>query len=528
MNGLCLAQTIDITLMDSLKKKVFLLAKEGNYEEMFKINFEYLKCAEKNKDTNRICEIYNRNKITYQQTLDYSNFVQAVDKSELFCQRCTDTVQKAVWLNSKAFQYFLRNNYDSSIAIYHRASQMFLKSHKKIFALEALAHLDVVYEKMNQAQLATQHIHNFYNQTVLEKNRNFQLKALHKLASHYNLLQDGEKALRYSIMACDIAWERKDKWHISNALENEAKAQFLLKNYSTAQSLYHDYIKFYKDSVISEERIKAIENLAARYENSKKETTIELQKSYIVNQKRILLGALFMLIVALIASFAYYLIAKKLKKNNEQKEFLIKEIHHRVKNNLQLLSSLLHLQSKHVKDPIALQVLRESQSRAEAMGIIHQRLYIGSNINTMNMNEYLNLLSSSLLDTFDMSDRIKINNYSDYITLEIDSAIQIGLILNELITNSLKYAFPNQRIGQIDIIFQRKSDNSLYLGVHDSGIGISESEKVNPVNNFGNTLISLLVKKLNGTIAINSHNGYKTDIIFTGINFQITKQQVVS
>lgn len=512
------AKSADIPMMDSLKKVIFHLARQGNFEEALKVNYYYLKIAEKNKDTCRICEIYSRASITYDQMINWVALERNVDIAERFCLRCSDLVLLGVWTNSKARQYFLRENYDSAIALYTKASQIFFKANKSVLAYEALAHMDAVYERINKPELATQHILNFYNHTKEVKNRNFQLKATHKLASHYNLLKDGKNALKYAHEACDIAWERMDKWHIASALQNEAKAYYHLKNYTKSQQLYEEFIRFYKDSVIRQERLDAVERLTIEFETSKKEAKISNQENQLRNQQKILLFSALFLALTLGAFLIYYNLSQKLKSSNTQKEFLIKEIHHRVKNNLQLLSSLLYLQSKHVKDENALKALQESQNRAEAMGIIHQRLYTNNNLSTMNLNEYVDLLSSSLLASFGMKSQVQINNYAEQITIEVDPAIQIGLILNELITNSLKHAFPNKRDGQIDIIIQKKSAQSILLSVHDNGVGMNPNFNSRNGGSFGTDLVGILAKKLNGTIRIDKTNGYRTDIIFENIS----------
>jgi two-component system, sensor histidine kinase PdtaS len=164
-----------------------------------------------------------------------------------------------------------------------------------------------------------------------------------------------------------------------------------------------------------------------------------------------------LLALLLLAIYYNYRNQKKLNAilniRNEEKEFLIKEIHHRVKNNLQILSSLLHLQSRNIKDDAALGAVREGQNRVKAMSLIHQKLYMGDNLAAVEMKDYMQNLADNLLDTFGIyDDRIKIVCDVPSLSLDVDTAIPLGLVANELITNSLKYGFPkNFGFGTWDV-----------------------------------------------------------------------------
>jgi two-component sensor histidine kinase len=192
---------------------------------------------------------------------------------------------------------------------------------------------------------------------------------------------------------------------------------------------------------------------------------------------------------------------KRLRKQNKEKEFLLKEIHHRVKNNLEVVSSLLALQTAQVKDPNVVSAMKESQNRVYSMSIIHQRLYQNDHLSTIGMKDYFFNLGTHILDSFGEEERIKINYKMAELHLDVDTAVPMGLIVNELLTNSLKYAFPNKQPGEITIDLHKKSANEIKLLVKDNGIGQTEGEPIKGTG-FGKKLIELLTRQLDGSMEV--------------------------
>jgi two-component sensor histidine kinase/tetratricopeptide (TPR) repeat protein len=200
---------------------------------------------------------------------------------------------------------------------------------------------------------------------------------------------------------------------------------------------------------------------------------------------------------------------EQIELKSNQNELLLKEIHHRVKNNLQIVSSLLHLQSAHIKDEDVRQAVSEGQHRVESMALIHQKLYQRDNLAAIEMRDYLQNLVQSLIDTFDADpDRIRFDLNMPELELDVDTAVPLGLIVNELITNSLKYAFPDGRSGTITVSLQ-KTGTGLELWVGDDGVG-----KANTATgtSFGSQLVKLLTTQLGGKMEQGSETGYWTRI----------------
>lgn len=204
---------------------------------------------------------------------------------------------------------------------------------------------------------------------------------------------------------------------------------------------------------------------------------------------------------------------KELEKSLEEKELMMKEIHHRVKNNLMIIQSLLQLQSRYIDDKNILNIFRESQSRIRSMAIIHQRLY-QHNLKTIDFGDYPRTLALDIFRSYAGDpDQIKLNVYTDDVMLDIDTAIPLGLILNELISNSLKYAFPNSREGQLTVKFNLE-DNKYKLIVNDDGIGIPEGLDYENSDSLGLKLVYSLSDQIGAEVKLDTTNGTKFEITF--------------
>lgn len=197
---------------------------------------------------------------------------------------------------------------------------------------------------------------------------------------------------------------------------------------------------------------------------------------------------------------------KLLDKRNAENELLMKEIHHRVKNNLEVVSSLLALQSAQINDASTKEAMTEGQNRVNSIGIVHQKLYQGTNLGSVEMKDYFLNLSESILDSFGAEKRIDLQLAMENLDLDIDTAVPLGLIVNELLTNCIKYAFPNKEKGRITIKLKKQENNILRLEVADNGAGKSG---VTFGTGFGGQLVSLLTEQLNGTMTEENQNGTK-------------------
>ncbi|MCK9150344.1 sensor histidine kinase [Methanobacterium alcaliphilum] len=203
---------------------------------------------------------------------------------------------------------------------------------------------------------------------------------------------------------------------------------------------------------------------------------------------------------------------EKIKASLEEKKVLLKEIHHRVKNNLQIISSLLSLQSDNIKDNQDKKIFKESQDRIKSMALIHEQLYQSKDLARINFATYVNNMMVYLFHSYSMDKMIDLKLDLDNINLEIETAIPCGLIINELVSNSLKHAFKGRNTGEIFIKFKMFNEN-LVLELMDDGIGFNDNE-IYESNSLGLKLVTILVEQLDGELEITHENGSEFIIKF--------------
>ena len=211
----------------------------------------------------------------------------------------------------------------------------------------------------------------------------------------------------------------------------------------------------------------------------------------------------------------------KIKASLKEKELLLQEIHHRVKNNLQIISSLLNLQEVYIKDENDLEIFKESQDRIKTMAFIHEQLYRSSDFAKINFAKYINDLLTYLSYSHNLNpQKIKINIEVDDVYLDINTAIPCGLIINELVTNSIKYAFPNERYGTITVNLYSYHEDEYVLTISDDGIGLPEDIDLKNTATLGLRLVYNLINQLEGSIELNKTNGALFKIAFSKLKYK--------
>ncbi len=193
----------------------------------------------------------------------------------------------------------------------------------------------------------------------------------------------------------------------------------------------------------------------------------------------------------------------------KEKEVLLKEVHHRVKNNLQVITSLLKLQSDRIVDKQALEMFKESQNRVRSMALIHEKLYQSKDLANIDFKGYIIDLVGGLLQSYAQdAHKIVLNRNIKDISLDVETAIPCGLIINELVSNSLKHAFPDGREGEINIKFHSSDDNKLELIVSDDGVGIPENMDIRNTESLGLHLVNILAEdQLKGELKLDRSKG---------------------
>lgn len=275
------------------------------------------------------------------------------------------------------------------------------------------------------------------------------------------------------------------------------------------------------DSILNNDIANQIAGLNISYETEQriKENTILNSKNEIAALKLNTAKRLNYALLLGLGGFAllFFLLYRFYRRNQQQKniiaqslnekDILLKEIHHRVKNNLQFISSLLELQSQHVTDTSALDALQDGQNRVKSMALIHQNLYQEENLMGVQVDEYFEKLVSQLFDSYNIrNEQIHLDLDVQKLNLDVDTLIPLGLIVNELVSNALKYAFPHDRIGRIKVSLKSQND-SLELIVSDDGIGMNDDIQKQLGKSFGYRLINAFTSQLDADFSIDGING---------------------
>ncbi len=346
--------------------------------------------------------------------------------------------------------------------------------------------------------------------------------------------------IRINILSGKIALAKGQLKNVA-AILNKTKSQLHKVNHLNIERSYHALASNYfyqigdyknasksllakemlQDSLYKVQRMNIAQNLEAKYKRDQQDQKIatmsireELNQARLTQQRWLIIGALFLAAIFAGLFFKFSQQNKKIKEQNNviskalaEKEILLKEIHHRVKNNLQVISSLLGLQSRKIKDKAALNAINEGRTRVQSMSLIHQNLYKENNLTGIEIKNYLEKLCNNLFATYNISnEQISLETNIEDIILDVDSIVPIGLILNELITNALKHAFPNNTPGTISIDIS-KNDEGLLMTVSDNGIGIKSDDPFNESDSFGYHLIKAFQRKLNADLDISGTNG---------------------
>jgi two-component sensor histidine kinase len=333
------------------------------------------------------------------------------------------------------------------------------------------------------------------------------------------LLQENYKLALEHLMAGVKAYEDKDQNSIIQPYVDLAKTYVGLGNFEQAY-LYQEKANANSQKILEDKVANLETEMAIKYETEKKDEAIASQAALIQQKSKTqnLMIAIAALLSVFLLSLLYFFNKNKkatsiIRAKNAENELLLKEIHHRVKNNLEMVKSLIALQSAQIEDGATKDAMIASQNRVQSMGIIHQKLYQGTNLGSIEMKDYFINLSEGILDTFNAEDQVKIECAMDNLDLDVDTAVPIGLIVNELLTNALKYAFPEKSQGVINISLEKTDDQHLKLKVQDNGIGKTVGLAPKGTG-FGSQLVKLLTQQLNGTMVERTDHGTLVEFDF--------------
>lgn len=507
--------------------------------------------------------------LIYQAQGDYQSAMKVFLEAQGYFEKLNHEVGQAIIINNIGRVYHEQKNYTNAILNY----QEYLKRSKKIgngnSIANALNNIGVAFMDAGQLDSAL-----FYLEKSIAKKEELDIRStlatsLNNIGKIANLKGNHQEAIEYSKQALVLARETESKKDQAYILQELAKGYKSLGDNITAKSFFQQALNLaenmgnvqlqynsneglykilktknsekalkhlaaayeLKDSILNVQNTEALTTMRLENDFEKRElvtqqkiTTLELQEELqsirLSNQRNIIIG--LALVLGLLGFLLFQIFRQKnkiedqnqvIQKSLKEKDTLLREIHHRVKNNLQVISSLLSIQSRNLTDQAAVDALNEGRSRVQTMSLIHQDLYQQDQLTGINFQNYFKQLIHNLFSTYNISEEnIEIVAEIDDLNLDVDTVIPIGLILNELITNALKYAF-NEKEGKIHVSLKEEK-NILLLEVKDNGIGIQKMENISENNSYGFELIHALVDKLDGELSISNNDGTQVRAVF--------------
>ncbi len=499
----------------------------GNYELALRHHFEALHLREGYKTKKEIAQTYNNLALVYRSRKDYSNAVKYNQLSlgiKMQLGNKQGIVNSSINLGS-CYQYMYK--YDS--ALYYAKQVMEL----------AFVPQDVHEGKANYASALI----GLKRYAEAEKIFTALFPVLDKDEEQaaYISCQQGlgtialaqgktEAAINFFNEGVFYARQYNDREFVAAFYSQLAKAYSSNNDYGNAYR-YNLMEQSLRDSLLNDENIRQINEMNAVYEKDKQQQQIGVltdqvsvseQKAERSKQQRnlFLLASVFSMALAAVVLYAYSNNRKKnklllvqkqqIEQSLKEKEVLMREIHHRVKNNLQVVTSLLNLQSHYIEDEKAYSAVQAGRNRVQSMALIHQFLYrdVG-NLTSLHIKDYIQELLAHIEDTnLKAGTMVTLEQHADDVKLDIDTVVPLGLIINELVTNAYKYAFEGRAEGHIRVSFTRQPDTNGYLlRVADDGKGMIENPLLRKTYSFGYRMIKAFSEKLEAKLSIDTQQG---------------------
>jgi len=503
--------------------------------------FKSLSILEEINDKQGLVALLNNLGSVYQSQGDYLQAIKYHKKSLRIKEGLGDKKGIARSLNQLGQVYFKLGDTISAHANYDRSLIISKDIKDKEGIATSLSYLGDLFIDKKETNKALEY---FKESLVINKSTEDKegvTIALNKIASSYLELGDISKAKTNAKKSLNLAEELAYPLRIKKAAETLNKIYVKEKNWKKAYDMKSLYVTM-QDSIRNIETEKNAIRQHAKYELGKKEHEItilstqndvllqnkEVQRLKLSKTRVVIVLISIALVLALILSVAinkgnkrkktiYKLLQKQKEEitiKNDEKTAMLKEIHHRVKNNLQIVNSLLKFQSREIDDKNVLNIFEKAQKRVISMAILHEKMYNSADLKNVNVKEYISLLITDLVDTYSVGKKIKLKIKIEGIYFEMRTLVPLGLIINEIITNSFKHAFIDSLDGGINVQIKQLKSKTHEMLIGDNGIGISGNKE----SRMGNELIHIFVKQLNGTIILLEQPGTMYRILFEEID----------
>lgn len=526
-------------------------------------------------DSSEIARSYNFYGMWNMVQSNHSEAIKNYLKALPVYEELQDTFMVAMMYNNIGASHKHLNNFDETIEYFTKALHHFksINNHEWVSNLNyniGLEYFDhgyfqealEIFEEVKKDYLARKELEFLPDCYESIGNCVFKLKGAGEAlpyyleALKYNHVRNNDVMVWGSLCACYTELENytEAEKYCSKAMRGLDKIPantIRLEVLSTTANLYKKTYRFekavkllddvliLKDSIYNMEKDEQYLAMIKKFESDKKDQQLLMKDQILLQkEKQQKLYVISLVLAGIILLSALFFIRSKIKNNKklkekneiiqsqlEEKNILMKEIHHRVKNNLQIISSLLNIQSREIDDKLAVEAINLSRNRVKSMALLHQNLYQKENITNIDAKEYIERLSKSIFNSYKIDqDNIQLQTDIDDLELDVDLTIPLGLIINELVTNSLKHAFPQNRKGRIYIVL-KKIENDLKLTVLDNGVGHELNEDNKKKNSFGLRMIKIFAAKLKASYTIENDMGTKVSLVindYKRVNLEVT------
>lgn len=526
----------------------YLYARTGNDVLALKYGLLAVKTAELVQDTSmQFCTICNRLAITYNGLKKYDQalffYQKALDVALSYKQ--TDAIQQIKF--NQIILLMGINKPQQSLAKLIDVVEKYPPNNNTRLNITALSLFAKIYMDMKQLPKAKRYVDSLlYYYPEFGKEFGYAPFVNEPIIKYYFLSGHYAKAYPYLNTNDSLARVRHNLTTIATNELMWAKTDSVMGKPYTALQHFQEY-KITSDSIKNLDLKKQLSILQFQFDVDNKDRDIlvlkqkgQLQQNRINNETVIRNAVLGGLVVLMIFSGLVYsrykvknrsnqlLTLQQGKINNQndllrkllnEKEWLLKEIHHRVKNNLQIVISLLNTQSAYLDNQDALDAIKNSQHRMQAMSLIHQKLYQSDNVATIDMSVYIRELVEYLYDSFKQGKNITMNMDISPVKLDVSQAVPLGLILNEAISNSIKYAFKDSKNGCINVLLQPVADGRYLMCIADNGVGLPNGFDPYNTSSLGMSLMQGLSQQLDGEFVLENNNGLKVCTTFKAMEF---------
>ena len=538
-------QTQDSTLLwDTYQQIGWIYKRKGQHALALQYCQKALAITIETRDSLHIASMKQNIGAIFFDMKDYDQAIAMLEQALSVYQDFNHYLPATTICNNLANVYATKNDYNQALRYYQQAVKEARSGGDKVFEANILSNIAQMYVSQQQYKTAlsyAQQAQTIWKHMSTKKKADYNFEFENTMGDIYLGIQQYALARKHYESAFNFMKERGDFSSYLSTYTGLIRLDSLTGNYQQA-FLHQQALTALKDSLASIERIKAVEKLKVQYETEQKDQEIILLQEQSTRQqlearqqkliKNSFIAGSFALCLLLGLGYNRYQFKQKalrvmgeqkaeilmqkqqVERKNEENKLLLKEIHHRVKNNLQIVLSILNAQADSLQDQKAIGAVLESQHRVHSMALIHQNLYQSDNLNQIQAQQYLQEMVETVYSSYhQVGQPVRLQLNIEDLSLNMSTAVPVGLIVTELVTNACKHAFTKAE-GELTVSLKADTSSQYRLTVADNGPGLPADFDINQAHSLGLQLVYGLTQQLDGELLIENHAGAHFDLLF--------------